>query len=83
MRKDKNLPEVTPRFKVGDVIELKSGGPRMTVKRIHENKDKAEIGYYCAWFVDGKLTNGFFPSETVIRTQDENPSEQRMKWTNP
>lgn len=36
-------------FKVGDVVELKSGGPEMTISDIRNNE-------YCTviWFIDGK-----------------------------
>jgi uncharacterized protein YodC (DUF2158 family) len=40
-----------PLFKVGDLVQLKSGGPKMTIKRLEE--DKA----YCEW-VGGTETRG-------------------------
>jgi uncharacterized protein YodC (DUF2158 family) len=36
-------------FQVGDVVQLKSGGPRMTVERIDQ-----EI-VYCSWFPQGDI----------------------------
>ncbi len=42
-------------FKVGDVVELKSGGPDMTITSIEG--DKAN----CTWFVEGKPHYGQFP----------------------
>lgn len=36
-----------PKFKVGDVVRLKSGGPKMTVSR-----DNGEIGWFCQWIDD-------------------------------
>jgi uncharacterized protein YodC (DUF2158 family) len=79
MSNSNTLAEIPSHFEVGDVIALKSGGPRMTIKRIHEREDAAQGGYYCAWFVDGKLHNGFFPSETVVRALDENQRVQTKK----
>lgn len=38
------------RFEEGDVVELKSGGPSMTIAHF-PNDDQAT----CDWFVDGKL----------------------------
>jgi uncharacterized protein YodC (DUF2158 family) len=48
-------------FKVGDVVELKSGGPKMTVARLDgDNK------IWCNWFGDdGKLVGKTFFAETV------------------
>ena len=34
-------------MKVGDVVELKSGGPMMTITGAHEDKAKT---FYCAFF---------------------------------
>lgn len=52
MAADEDSEEEGPRFTIGDVVSLKSGGPRMTVSRIETfpgNPDKcALIG--CVWF---------------------------------
>ena len=45
-----------PKFKVGDVVELKSGGPRMTVERVEE-----EGTTHCIWFVSNERKSGSFP----------------------
>lgn len=34
-------------FKVGDIVRLKSGGPKMTIT---EPPDAATVGWHCAWF---------------------------------
>lgn len=51
-------------FQIGDVVELKSGGPLMTVH--HLNSGGA---YTCVWFnTDGHthtLQNGLFKAETL------------------
>ncbi len=48
-------------FKVGDVVELKSGGPQMVVTELSE-KDRA----YCEWFDDKKLPQGnSFPAAAL------------------
>ncbi len=45
-------------FKIGDVVELKSGGPKMTIVQIKQQYEdgKAIDGFncYCKWFVDDK-----------------------------
>ncbi len=40
-------------LKVGDVVRLKSGGPRMTV---YEIEDEEDMNYmiYCRWFLENK-----------------------------
>jgi uncharacterized protein YodC (DUF2158 family) len=41
------------KFKVGDTVQLKSGGPVMTVDSVHSEKDKSVL---CIWFVGGTVT---------------------------
>jgi uncharacterized protein YodC (DUF2158 family) len=41
-------------MKIGDVVSLKSGGPRMTVDEVRG--DQA----HCTWFIDGKREGGWF-----------------------
>ena len=53
-------------LKVGDVVQLKSGGPLMTVRAIEENS------VFCVWF-DGKDTkSGRFPGATLTLVPEEN-----------
>lgn len=50
-------------FKIGEVVELKSGGPKMTVE--------AEVGplmVKCVWFQDTKLHRGEFKKELLNRS---------------
>jgi len=70
---------------VGDMVELKSGGPKMTVKRIigqgldtwqgKTNEQVLKIQGYkdgdlvCIWFEGNKLHEGVFPLETLQRIQ--------------
>jgi uncharacterized protein YodC (DUF2158 family) len=46
-------------FKPGDVVALKSGGPRMTIKFI-ENGEAS-----CTWFEGGKLSHASFGLEMI------------------
>jgi uncharacterized protein YodC (DUF2158 family) len=49
-----------PLFKVGDVVQLKSGGPKMTVKRLEE--DKA----YCEWLEGTEIQGTNFALTQLI-----------------
>jgi len=48
------------RFKPGDIVALKSGGPLMTVTRVEGGRT------WCEWF-DGKVSQARFFDETVLR----------------
>ena len=47
-------------FKVGDVVELKSGSPRMSVTEI-----AAAQRLRCSWFVGGNHKSALFPFQTL------------------
>jgi uncharacterized protein YodC (DUF2158 family) len=47
-------------FKVGDVVELKSGSPDMTVTELKDNGDLV-----CRWFAGGKAQEDVFPPDAV------------------
>jgi len=46
-------------FKIGDVVQLKSGGPLMTINSVEESE------YYCQWFVDNKMNDGSFHRDSL------------------
>ena len=50
-------------LKVGDVVQLKSGGPKMTVTVVDNTLGTPII--YCAWFVGTKQESGNFPPEAL------------------
>jgi uncharacterized protein YodC (DUF2158 family) len=60
-------------FNVGDVVQLKSGGPRMTV-----NRQIGPVGsiFECAWFVGTDLKTGQF-SESALQPWKE-PERQTL-----
>jgi len=70
-------------YKQGDVVVLKSGGPKMTVKKvIGQDTNKLEemaytnAGYkvgdlVCQWFIGGKLESGVFSPNTIDPEDDE------------
>lgn len=37
-------------FKAGDIVRLKSGGPKMTVEKVGETYMTGEQGVWCVWF---------------------------------
>ncbi|MCZ7930926.1 DUF2158 domain-containing protein [Agrobacterium leguminum] len=51
-------------FEIGDVVQLKSGGPLMTINHLNSTGN-----YTCVWFnTDGhthSLQNGVFKAETL------------------
>ncbi|MCB1343129.1 MAG: DUF2158 domain-containing protein [Pseudooceanicola sp.] len=56
------MPET---FKIGDTVQLKSGGPLMTVEEFGEYN-----GVYkarCIWFFQGKESNGVYPPDTLVK----------------
>lgn len=50
-------------FTVGDVVQLKSGGPSMTVAKVNEPPGTV----WCQWFEDKKKESGTFAPGTLKR----------------
>jgi uncharacterized protein YodC (DUF2158 family) len=49
------------KFKLGDVVVLKSGGPPMTVAGLPSPLRRVnEDHYHCVWFKGSTKDNGFF-----------------------
>ena len=49
-------------FKDGDVVQLKSGGRKMTV---HSPPDGTLKHVHCQWFAGSKLESGSFPPDSL------------------
>lgn len=47
-------------FKVGDLVQLKSGGPVMTIKEIN-----TADSIFCVWFKDVELASATFLQDTL------------------
>jgi len=47
-------------FKIGDTVELKSGGPTMTIVYYDVKRY-----FKCSWFVGGKVEDDFFPPDSL------------------
>ena len=52
-------------FEKGDVVQLKSGGPNMTVARV---KDDGTV-VTCVWFTGDKERSGYFDPATIIKVE--------------
>lgn len=48
-------------FKIGDVVKLKSGSPKMTIETLKTEENYA----YCVWIEDGKKRDGEFDTRTL------------------
>lgn len=64
------------RFKTGDIVQLKSGGPRMTV-RGYDMLATLNGGpsVQCQWFAGAKLSSGHFEEESLNLCSAENDEE--------
>jgi uncharacterized protein YodC (DUF2158 family) len=52
-------------FQPGMVVQLKSGGPRMTVRRIGSGNVGGENDIDCEWFSGGKVITKSFKPEVL------------------
>ena len=50
------------KYKMGDVVQLKSGGPEMTVASVSKLMGTS---YECQWFSGKKLERGNFPEDSL------------------
>lgn len=52
-------------FNVGDTVQLKSGGPVMTVVSVNENNMCR-----CSWFKDEEVKESAFPADALEKYDD-------------
>jgi uncharacterized protein YodC (DUF2158 family) len=52
-------------FKVGDVVRLKSGSPKMTVSQVQSN------GAVCSWFAGSENKVGHFPFDSLEKVVEQ------------
>jgi uncharacterized protein YodC (DUF2158 family) len=58
-------------FKIGQVVQLKSGGPRMTVSDVDYEDD---LPVCCLWFDgNGQLQDGDFDHEVLVAYMHQPP----------
>ena len=60
----------TAAFKIGDIVQLKSGGPKMTVTNIPIGQRDI---VHTSWFAGSKKETGAFPVDALIPVKDEQP----------
>ena len=60
---------MTKKFKPGDIVRLKSGGPRMTVEQ-YMTGTFLTGKYQCQWFSGTALKQGYFPFESLNEVKD-------------
>jgi uncharacterized protein YodC (DUF2158 family) len=56
-------------FKIGDVVQLKSGGPKMTVTSVGVEHYSEKPVVSCVWFVETKESRGNFPPDALRKTE--------------
>ncbi|WP_368893566.1 DUF2158 domain-containing protein [Kluyvera ascorbata] len=49
----------------GTVVQLRSGGPLMTVSFFDDERDQ----YYCEWFVKDERKSGFFNGTSLVKSE--------------
>ena len=69
-------------FEVGDIVQLKSGGPKMTVVGITRVKmpgDPAVDNTYvrCSWFRDKKLEEQVFDPQALNKARESEAQDKR------
>ncbi|MBR2572866.1 MAG: DUF2158 domain-containing protein [Loktanella sp.] len=52
-------------FKPGDIVQLKSGGPAMTIASLSTNMNGGFSGYQCEWFKGASKERAHFTEETL------------------
>ena len=71
VRRKLQMDDKRPDYKKGDIVQLKSGGPKMTV-----SDPNAYGGIECQWFAGGKLSKGRFPDD-VLQSATLDDSKQK------
>ncbi|HEX8283258.1 MAG TPA: DUF2158 domain-containing protein [Pyrinomonadaceae bacterium] len=62
-------------FKVGDIVQLKSGGPKMTVKDPMAVNDNV----HCQWFAGSKLNFGYFSRGSLVKIEGDEESDRSKR----
>lgn len=68
-------------FEIGEVVQLKSGGPDMTVAEIHRpmlsGMGDDRITVRCQWFGGRKLESGIFDVDELVRPESAEKEEPK------
>ncbi len=62
------MSENQPKYNIGDQVQLKSGGPCMTIKELLKDYTSKEFdgSYRCQWFAGKRLDGGVFPEDSLM-----------------
>jgi len=60
------------RFKAGDIVQLRSGGPTMTV----DSEGKSDVS--CYWFAVAELRSGKFSPASLVIIESEKEKEPNV-----
>lgn len=70
-------------FKAGDVVRVKSGGPRMTVTQTGAAAMTDEPTVWCVWFDGPKKMNDIFAPEALELVPAEGPLQTTTRRVRP
>lgn len=63
-------------FNIGDIVQLKSGGPDMTVSSIDTEEDECD----CCWFNGKKVESARFKAEVLIYPDDNSLDSELSRY---
>jgi uncharacterized protein YodC (DUF2158 family) len=58
------------KYKTGDIVQLKSGGPKMTVSQYQSLSLDDAANVQCTWFAGSKHQAGWFPEDGLQPAKD-------------
>jgi len=64
---------MTNPYKIGDQVQLKSGGPVMTVSSV----DEVNHQVHCQWFSGKQLEGGKFPMATLAAPKQDDGTKDK------
>jgi uncharacterized protein YodC (DUF2158 family) len=65
----------THKYEVGDLVQLKSGGPVMTVTGILPDGERV----HCKWFAGAKVETDTFATATLNTAQAKRPPNRKAE----
>ena len=70
-------------YKVGDIVQLKSGGPPMAIRLVQEAVQRPgqtadpKYNYSCQWFSGKKLEDGSFPEQSLQPAEPDDKAKKK------